>query len=116
MDDKIVIIEGPTPTFEHADSDWAESLCESPNSYYIMQTQLRTMNGYGLIERCHRTWAAGDTMYLHFRSRLGLEQRVPILAAQTYECEYGQNIILWLRMNEEELKYGYVAEDDDDDE
>ena len=117
MNDRITIIEGPTPTFEPVRAAWVESLVETPSRYHVMMTCLRTMNGKALIERCHRTWADNDMMYLHFRNPLGLEARVPIIAAQLLDTEDGQQLILWLRMNDEELSQGYVVsgEDDDDD-
>lgn len=116
MDNKITIIEGPTPTFEPVNSDWVESLCESSQVCDIMMTNLRTMNGQALMERCHNTWAEGDVMYLHFRNTIGLEQRVPIVAAQKIETDEGQKLVLWLRVEPDQLNHTYVVGDDDDEE
>lgn len=97
MDDKITIIEGPTPTFEDVDQGWAWGLSESPNLYNIAITRLRTANGPGLVERCHRAWNSQSNMYLHFRDRLGMEDRLPIYAARCVETDDGQMLLLWCR-------------------
>ena len=86
MDNKITIIEGPTPTFEGVNANWVESICETPNPESIMVTNLRTMNGEALMERCHHTWSQCDTMYLHYRNTIGLEERVPIIAAEIMDA------------------------------
>ena len=104
MDDKITIIEGPTPEFENVDDGWALGLNESPAVYSMALTRLRTFNGPALVERCHRMWTKNEPIYLHYRNRLGLEERVPILAARASETEEGQVLFLWIRRAiEEEL-------------
>ncbi len=102
MNNKITIIEGPAPTFEPVNADWAAGVVESPEYYDVMMTNLRTMNGRGLVERCYQTWTHQDTMYLHFRNSIGLEQKVPIIAAQNIDTKDGQKLILWVRMNSSE--------------
>jgi hypothetical protein len=97
MEDKITIIEGPTPEFESVDDGWALGLNESPALYTMALTRLRTFNGPALVERCHRMWTKNEPIYLHYRNRLGLEERVPILAARTSETEEGQVLFLWIR-------------------
>ena len=114
MNDKITIIEGPTPTFERVGSDWADSICETSQHDHILLTNLRTMNGNALMERCRRTWAENDLMYLHFRTPLGLEARVPIIAAQLMETPDGQQLILWVRMADKDLSKGYIAGENED--
>lgn len=106
MNNRITIIEGPTPVFEPVSAEWAESTNESPVPYDIMLTNLRTMNGNALLERCRATWALRDTMYLHFRNTLGMEQRVPIIAAQNIDTEDGQKLVLWLRMEPDTKNIG----------
>ena len=116
MDNKITIIEGPTPTFENVSANWAESICETPEPGYIMMTNLRTMNGGALIERCHHTWSQCDTMYLHYRNTIGLEERIPIIAAECLDTEEGQKLILWVVMPDKNRGHVYVQPDEDDDE
>lgn len=114
MNDKITIIEGPTPTFETVAQEWGDSQCECPHSYHIMMTVLRTLNGPLLMERCRRAWAADDVMYLHFRNTIGLEARVPIIAADYQESPEGPQIVVWVRMDDHQLTQGYVVSGDDD--
>jgi len=97
MDDKITIIEGPPPTFEPIEDAWAMGLNESPALYGMALTRLRTFNGAALVERCHRTWHHREPMYLHYRNDIGLEERVPILAARSIETQDGQVLLLWIR-------------------
>ena len=103
MEDKITIIEGPTPEFENVDDGWALGLNESPSLYSMALTRLRTFNGPALVERCHRMWTKNEPIYLHYRNRLGLEERVPILAARASETEEGQVLFLWIRRDLNDL-------------
>ncbi len=114
MDNKITIIEGPTPTFENVSANWADSICETPEPGCIMMTNLRTMNGKGLLERCHHTWSQCDTMYLHYRNTIGLEERIPIIAAESLETEEGQKLILWVVMPPANRGHVYIQPDDFD--
>lgn len=101
MDDKITIIEGPTPSFEFIDDGWALGLNESPSLYELAVTRLRTFNGSALVERCHRAWNSQSAIYLHFRDRLGMETKEPIMAARTIETPEGQVLMLWIRRKPE---------------
>jgi len=114
MDNKITIIEGPTPTFEPANANWVDGICETPEPGLVMVTNLRTMNGQGLLERCHHTWSLGDTMYLHYRNTIGLEERIPIVAAESVETEEGQKLILWVLMPPAQRRHVYIQDDSDD--
>jgi hypothetical protein len=102
MEDKITIIEGPPPVFESVDDGWALGLNESPALYTMALTRLRTFNGPALVERCHHMWTMKEPIYLHYRNPLGLEQKVPILAARTSETEDGQVLFLWIRRDMED--------------
>lgn len=102
MDDKITIIEGPTPVFEESGEAWAIGQNESPNLYNLVLTRLRTFNGPALVERCYRTWREQDTMYLHFRNNLGMEEKAPIMAARTVKTGDGDMLLLWVRVDSEE--------------
>lgn len=106
MDEKITIIEGPPPTFEDIDDGWALGLNESPEFYDLAMTRLRTFNGPALVERCHKAWSRQQPIFLHYRNTMGLEERVPILAARTMEANEGQVLLLWIRR---------LPEDEDDD-
>src|SRR3972149_10789735 len=95
MDDKITIIEGPPPVFEHVNDGWALGLNESPNLSVPALTRLRTFNGPALVERCYRAWNKSLPILLHYRNDLGLEQAAPTLAARNVETQDGQGLLLW---------------------
>jgi hypothetical protein len=118
MEDKITIIEGPPPVFESVNDGWALGLNESPWLYDLTLTQVRTFNGPALVERCHRAWKQGITMYLHYRDEMGLEEKAPILAARSAETADGQVLILWVRQlpEIEDLNDESDEDVDDDDE
>jgi len=115
MEDRITIIEGPPPTFESVNEGWVMGLTESPNLSGIAVTRLRTFNGPALIERCYRTWQQHQPMFLEYKTMEGLQQTAPIVAARAVDVNDGQMLMLWLRMEEDdvELELGY---DDDNDE
>jgi hypothetical protein len=104
MDDRITIIEGPPPVFEQVDEAWALGLTESISYHTTALTRLRTFNGPALVERCHRAWSKKEPIYLHYRNRLGLEEKVPILAARSSEEENGQVLFLWIQGSDEMLE------------
>ena len=114
MDDKITIIEGPTPTFEVVNDGWVLGLYEGPKLADVSITRLRTYSGPALVERCHRAWRNQQNIHLEFRSEDGLEQQAPIVAARHVETDDGHMLVLWVRMENEavELELGY--EDDED--
>ena len=120
MDDKITIIEGPPTTFEAVSEGWVKGLNESPTLADIAITRLRTFNGPALVERCHRAWRHNHSIHLEYREADGLEYTAPIVAARAMETEDGQLLILWVRLENEEveLELGYdddFGEDIDDD-
>lgn len=115
MDDKITIIEGPTPEFETIDDGWALGLNEGPSFYDMALTRLRTFNGAALVERCHRAWNTSGQMSLHFRNDLGMEEQIPIVAARSIESEEGQLLYLWVRLKPEETEYELDVDDDEED-
>jgi len=102
MDDKITIIEGPSPTFEAVGDGWALALNESPLLYNIALTRLRTFNGPALIERCHKAWRSQNTMNLVFKDMDGLESYAPIVAARALDTHDGQMLLLWVRLDYDE--------------
>lgn len=115
MEEKITIIEGPPPTFESVNDGWALGLNEGPYLAEIALTRLRTYNGPALVERCHRAWRNQQDIHLEFRSPEGLEAQAPIVAARTMDAEEGQVLLLWVRLQNEEveLEMGYDDIDDD---
>lgn len=115
MDDKITIIEGPPPVFEDVDGGWAMGLNESPSLYEMALTRLRTFNGPALVERCHRTWNQQSSMFLHYRNEIGLEEKVPILAARTVDTEEGHMLMLWVRRQFEDSEIEADLGDDSED-
>mgnify|MGYP000871068303 FL=1 len=119
MDDKITIIEGPTPTFEAIHEHpltgmqaWTGGILETPFLYDLAKTTLRTFNGQALLERCHRTWQEKSIMYLEYRDRIGLTKQTPILAAQSVQVDEGDMLILWVRQDAQEEE---VETDGDED-
>lgn len=115
MDDKITIIEGPTPTFELVGDGWAMGLQESPTLGAVALTRLRTFNGPALVERCHRAWRNQQPIHLEYRGEDGLISAKPILAARTLETKEGQVILLWVRLPETDIEVELDFDDDDDD-
>jgi hypothetical protein len=118
MEEKITIIEGPTPTFEPIPDLWVHGLTEGMTQNDIVVTHLRTFNGPSLVERCHRAWRNLQNINLEYRNQEGLNEEVPIVAARTVKTEDGDMLMLWLRLadNAVELEIGYEDDLDDDDE
>jgi len=123
MDNKITIIEGPTPNFDSVETDflmgingWTAGLSEGPYLYDTARTTLRTFNGEALIERCHKAWANKTTMFLEYRDPIGSRKEVPIIAARTVDSDQGDLLILWVRTEPEENEqenYGIDFDDTD---
>ena len=113
MDTKITIIEGPPPVFEPVQDGWALSLTEGPSSLVNAVTKLRTYNGPQLVERCYRAWRSSQTMHLHYKNDLGLEQETPIQAARAVETEEGHVLLLWVYLDPEVVEFEIDIEDDD---
>lgn len=118
MEEKITIIEGPTPVFEDISDGWAVGLNESPVLYDTLFTQVRTFNGPALVERCHRAWKDNSTIFLHFKNEIGVEEKTPIVAARSVDLDEGQVLLLWLRQlpsleDLKELADGFNEDDDD---
>ncbi len=112
MDNKITIIEGPPPTFEAVQEGWVLGLNESPKLADIAITRLRTFNGPALVERCFRAWKDGQAIQLEFRTMDGLLQEAPIVAARTLSTDEGQLLILWVRLDNDDVELEIDYEDD----
>ena len=113
MDEKITIIEGPPPIFEHVNDGWAIGLNESPHVLVPALTRLRTFNGNALVERCHRAWNKQETIHLQYRNDVGLEQTAPILAARNVETSDGNVLLLWVYLDKEHVEYEFDDGDED---
>ncbi len=115
MEDRITIIEGPTPIFEPVQDAWALGLNEGPGRMVMAQTRLRTFNGPALVERCYRQWKKHLPIKLHYRNEMGMEEQAPIVAARSVDTEEGQVLVLWLNFDEEKVEFEYDMDDDEDD-
>ncbi len=102
MDDKITIIEGPTPSFDHAPDAWAMGIFEGPIQHDLVFTRLRTYNGPALVERCYRAWKTQSGIVLEYRDEIGMTQSKPIIAIRSVSSEDGQVLLMWLRMEHRE--------------
>lgn len=113
MDDRITIIEGPPPVFEQVNDGWAMGLNESSALSVPALTRLRTFNGPALVQRCYNAWHKKDSIHLHYRNDMGLEQTAPILAARAVETSEGQILLLWVYLDGEKVEYELDSGDDD---
>jgi hypothetical protein len=121
MDNKITIIEGPPPTFELVQDGWALGLSDSPILSDLAVTQLRTFNGAELVRRCNKAWRIQEPIFLEYRTMDGLLAETPIVAARLQDVEEGQMLLLWVRLDSDDIEIEVDYEDDigdldDDDE
>jgi hypothetical protein len=112
MEDKITIIEGPPPVFEPVQDGWALGLGEGPYHPLTAITQLRTFNGPALVERCYRRWHANESIHLHYRNDLGLEEISPIVAARSVETSDGHVLLLWVNLDPQKIRFDLDSGDD----
>lgn len=112
IEDKITIIEGPPPTFEAVNDGWVLGLGEGPMLSEIVLTRLRTFNGPALVERCHRAWRHQQPIYLEYRTQDGLSQQTPIVAARHVEVEEGDVLMLWVRLESDEVELELTYDND----
>ena len=112
MEDKITIIEGPTPVFEPVQDGWALGLNETRQFSITALTRLRTFNGPALVERCYHQWSQRQPLNLHYRDEPGLEASVPILAARSVQTDDGQMLLLWLHIERDDMELEIDADDD----
>ena len=113
MDDKITIIEGPSPVFEMTPDIWLHGLVEGISQAEIVATRLRTLNGSELVERCQHTWQEQQTINLEYRTMDGLLAEVPIVAARILDTEEGDVLLLWVRFPDDSIELGIDYEGDD---
>ena len=113
MDDRITIIEGPTPLLEPVQDGWALGLNESRVFSITALTRLRTFNGPALVERCYRRWRQNEPIHLHYRDEVGLEATAPILAARSVQTDDGSVLLLWLHIERDDMELEIDASDED---
>jgi hypothetical protein len=114
MTDRITIIEGPPPVFEHVNDGWAMGLNEGPHLSVPALTRLRTFNGAALVERCYRAWHDNAPIHLLYRNDMGLEQIAPILAARNLQTAEGDLLILWVYLDSDHVEYEVDSGEDED--
>ena len=113
MQEKITIIEGPSPTFELVEEGWSTGVMEGPTLYGVALTHLRTFNGGELVERCHRAWKSKEAISLEYRDEEGNHKEAPIVAARNAETDEGEMLMLWVRLPDEEIELAFGYEDDE---
>jgi hypothetical protein len=101
--EKITIIEGPPPTFEASNDPLLLGLSEGPYPMQVVMCHLRTHNGPELTERCYRAWSKGETIRLEFKSEEGLTLQAPIVASRWAELPEGHLLMLWVRLEDEDI-------------
>jgi hypothetical protein len=101
---KITIIEGPPPVFEEPGEAWPASLGECDRPFRTALTRLRTFNGPALVERCYRAWKNLEPVVLEFRSMDGRVAKAPIHAARFVPTPEGHLLMLWVRLDPEEVQ------------
>jgi len=114
--EKITIIEGPPPTFEATSDHLLLGLAEGLRPMQVVTCHLRTNNGPELTERCYRAWKKGDTIRLEFKSEEGLTLQAPIVASRWAELPEGHLLMLWVRLDDEDIAIDLNVEVDDFDE
>lgn len=115
MQEKITIIEGPSPTFELVEEGWSTGVMEGPSLYGVALTHLRTFNGGELVERCHRAWKQQEPITLEYRDEEGAHKEAPIVAARNADTDEGEMLMLWVRLPDEEIELAIGYEDDEAD-
>ena len=111
--EKITIIEGPPPTFEVSNDPLLLGLTESTTPMQVVMCHLRTHNGPELVERCYRAWSKNQTIKLEFRSEEGLTLQAPIAACRWAEMPEGHRLMLWVRLEDEEITIDLDYDPDD---
>ncbi len=112
MENKITIIEGPTPTFELVNEGWVSGINEGYGVSEVAKTTLRAKNAAALVERCYRAWREKHPCYLEFKTEDGLTREVPIVAARSTVVQEGDMLYLWVRFAADEIELAYAYEDD----
>lgn len=116
MTEKITIIEGPTPEFNEVNGFWIQGVAESPGQYDTYFTELRSFEGYSLVDRCSNAWKKNESIVLEYRTESGLTDEITIIAAHFEETDDGDLLQLWVRQPREDVEFELKFDDGDDDE
>jgi hypothetical protein len=92
------------------------SLGEGPYLPLTLLTRLRTFNGPALVERCYRRWRLNQSIHLHYRNDLGLEEKAPIVAARSINTDDGNVLLLWIQLDPQKVRLELDAGEDETDE
>jgi hypothetical protein len=111
--EKITIIEGPPPTFEVSNDPLLLGLTESTIPMQVVMCHLRSHNGPELVERCYRAWSKSQTIKLEFRTEEGLTLQAPIVASRWAEAPEGHVLMLWIRLEDEDITIDLDYKSDD---
>jgi hypothetical protein len=98
----ITIVEGPTPEFQAAPFLSLQSVYEGPVDVEVALTELRTMNGDDILERCQAAWRDGRAVVLDFPDDLRMRQEVDVVAMRLREIDEGTVLMLWVNLPLEE--------------
>ena len=108
----ITIVEGPTPEF-HQTADFSiHSVLEGPNDAINTFTEMRTMNGEAIRERCLRAWKEGRPVRLDYPDEMRLRKELDVVGLRLKEVDEGTVLQLWVR---KEIEYD-APEDENYDE
>jgi hypothetical protein len=109
--ENITIIEGPPPVFEETAEAWPASIGDCLRPFRTRLTRVRTFNGPALVERCYRAWKNNQPIFLEYRTTDGLKTQTPIQAARFVDTPDGHVLMLWVRMDPEEVETRVQGED-----
>jgi hypothetical protein len=100
----ITIVEGPPPEFKPTDDRWMYSLVESYRPYLVSLTQVRSLKGQVLLERCRRAWSSQRPIRLDFPTLSGMRRQLEIIAARYEQLPEGDLLNLWVRHTPNEIE------------
>ncbi|MEM8857079.1 MAG: hypothetical protein AAGD96_02080 [Chloroflexota bacterium] len=107
----ITIVEGHTPEF-HQTADFSiHSVLEGPNDAINTFTEMRTMNGEAIRERCLRAWSEGRPVRLDYPDEMRLRKELDVVGLRLKEVDEGTVLQLWVR---KEIEYDSPEDGDFD--
>lgn len=110
--EKITIVEGPPPAFEGSTESWVPGLAEGQHLPRVAACRVRTFKGPSLVERCRKAWREGRPVHLDYRTSDGLRQQAQILAVRSVETPDGDVLLMWVRLDTDEVEVKYDFDDD----
>jgi hypothetical protein len=114
----ITIVEGPPPDFQLANEHWPFSLWEGDVPQAVAHTQMRTLDGPSMLERCTRAWSESRPVMLDFPQLDGLRRQVEVLAVRATMVEEGDVLHLWVALPADQVTAdveSFDSNDEDDD-